>query len=82
MGEGRNVYRVFVGRPEGNKPLRRPRCRWENGIKMDLSKIGWGLWSGFTWLRIGTIGGSCECGDEPSDYGATELISWFLFDLK
>jgi hypothetical protein len=57
MGEGRNVYRVLVGKPEGKRPLGRPRRRWEDGIKMDLSVTGWGVWSGFTWLRIGTVGG-------------------------
>jgi hypothetical protein len=58
MGEGRNVYRVLVGKPEGRRPLGRPRRRWEDGIKMDLWKIGWGgVWSGFTWLRAGTVGG-------------------------
>jgi hypothetical protein len=57
MGEGRNVYRVLVGKPKGKRPLGRPRRRWEDGIEMDLRKIGWGVWSGFTWLRIGTVGG-------------------------
>jgi hypothetical protein len=42
MGEGRNVYRVLVGKPEGKRPLGRPRRRWEDGIKMDLREIGWG----------------------------------------
>jgi hypothetical protein len=56
MGEGRNMYRVLVGKPEGKRPLGRPRRRWEDGIKMDLREIGWGGWSGFTWLRIGIIG--------------------------
>jgi hypothetical protein len=41
MGEGRNVYRVLVGKPEGKRPLGRPRRRWEDGIKMDLREIGW-----------------------------------------
>jgi hypothetical protein len=36
MGEGRNVYRVLVGKPEGKRPHERPRHRWEGGIKMDL----------------------------------------------
>jgi hypothetical protein len=40
MGEGRNVYRVLVGKPEGKSPLEKPRRRWENGIKMDLRVIG------------------------------------------
>jgi hypothetical protein len=57
MGEGRIVYRVSVGKPVGKRPLERPRQRWEDGIKMDLVEIGWAVWSGFTWLRIGIVGG-------------------------
>jgi hypothetical protein len=57
MGEGRNVYRVLVGQLEGKRPLERPRRRWEAGIRMDLGEIVWGVWSGFTWLRIGIVGG-------------------------
>jgi hypothetical protein len=40
MGEGRGVYRVSIGRPEGKRPLRRPRRRWEDNIKLDLREIG------------------------------------------
>jgi hypothetical protein len=40
MGEGRGAYRVLVGRPEGKRPLGRPRRRWEYNIKMDLREIG------------------------------------------
>jgi hypothetical protein len=40
MGEGRGVYRVLVGRPEGKRPLGRPRRRWEDNIKMELSEEG------------------------------------------
>jgi hypothetical protein len=40
MGEGRGVYRVMVGRPEGKRPLGRPRRRWEDSIKMDLQEVG------------------------------------------
>jgi hypothetical protein len=48
----------LVGNPEKERPLCRPRRRWEDGIKMDLREIGWGgVWSGFTWLMIGTAGG-------------------------
>jgi hypothetical protein len=39
-GEGRGVYRVLVERPEGKRPLGRPRRRWEDNIKMDLREIG------------------------------------------
>jgi hypothetical protein len=57
MEEGRNVYRVLVAKPEGKRPLERPRRRWKDGIKMDLREIGWGVWNGFTWFRIGIVGG-------------------------
>jgi hypothetical protein len=42
MGEERNVYKVLVGKPERKRPLGRPRCRWEDGISMDLREIGGG----------------------------------------
>jgi hypothetical protein len=42
MGEKRNVYRLLVGKPEGKRPLGRPRRRWIDNIKMDLVVIGWG----------------------------------------
>jgi hypothetical protein len=41
MGEGRNVYRVLVGKTEGKRPLERPRRRWVDGLKIDLREIGW-----------------------------------------
>jgi hypothetical protein len=49
MGEGRNVYRVLVGKPVGKRPLGRPRHRWEYGIKMDRREIGWG---GVEWIHL------------------------------
>jgi hypothetical protein len=57
MGEGRGVYRVLVGRPEGKRQLGRPRCRWEDNIKMDLREIGIVGVAGFGWLGIGSGGG-------------------------
>jgi hypothetical protein len=42
MGEKRKVYKVLVGKPEGKRPLGRPRRRWEVGIRMDLREIVWG----------------------------------------
>jgi hypothetical protein len=49
MGEGRNLYRVLVGMPEGKSPLERLRRRWEDAIKMDLKEIGWG---GVEWIHL------------------------------
>jgi hypothetical protein len=57
MGKGINMYIILVGKPEGKSPLERRRHRWEDGTKMDLRYIGWGVWSGFTWLRIVIVGG-------------------------
>jgi len=42
MGERRGVYRVLVGKPEGRRPLGRPRRRWEDNIKIDLQEVGCG----------------------------------------
>jgi hypothetical protein len=54
MGEKRNVYRLLVGKPEGKRPLGRPRRMWIDNIKMGLLEIGF---SAVDWLRIGTGGG-------------------------
>jgi len=56
MGKGRVVHRILVGKPEGKRPLGRPRRRWEDNIKMDFRGVG-GSGSGWSWLRIGTDGG-------------------------
>jgi len=49
MGERRGVYRVLVGKPEGKRPLERPRRRWENNIKMDLQEVRRG---GMDWIEL------------------------------
>jgi len=49
MGGRRGVYRVLVGKPEGERPLGRPRCRWEGNIKMDLQEVGCG---GMDWIEL------------------------------
>jgi hypothetical protein len=46
LGERRGAYRVTVGKPEGKTPLGRPKPRWDDNIKMDLRKVGWGIGSG------------------------------------
>jgi hypothetical protein len=49
MGEGRGVYRLLVGRPEGKRPLGRPRRKWEDNIKLDLREIGI---DGVNWIQL------------------------------
>jgi hypothetical protein len=57
MGEKRHTYRLFVGKPEGKRPLGRPRIRWVANIKMGLGEKGWLVCTGLVWLRRGTSGG-------------------------
>ena len=49
MGEGRDMYRFLVEKPEGKKPLGRPRRRWEDNIKMDLREVGCGS---MDWIEL------------------------------
>jgi len=49
IGERKGVYRVLVGKPEGKRPLGRPRCRWEDNIKIDLQEVGCG---GMDWIEL------------------------------
>jgi hypothetical protein len=49
MGERRGAYRTLVGKPEGRRPLGRPRRRWENNIRMDLREVGWGC---MDWINL------------------------------
>jgi len=49
MREGRGMYRVLVGKPDGKRPLGKPRRRWENNIKMDIQEVGWG---GMDWIEL------------------------------
>ena len=58
MVERRGVCRVLVEKPEGKRPLGRPRRRWEDNIKMDLQGVGCEGITGSSWLRIGTGGGN------------------------
>jgi len=57
MGERKGLYMVLVGKPKGKRSLGRPTRRWENNIKMVFRKWDVGVWTGSSWLRIGTGGG-------------------------
>jgi hypothetical protein len=57
MWEERVVHRVLVGKPEGMRPLGRPRRRWEDNIKKDLQEVRGVVGTGWSGLRIGTGGG-------------------------
>jgi hypothetical protein len=56
IGEKRNTYRLLMGKPEGKRPLGRPRHGWVNNTRMALVEVQWGDWTGLVWLRIGTGG--------------------------
>jgi hypothetical protein len=76
MGEDRKVYKVLVGKPEGKRPLGRPRRRWKDGVRMDLREIGLGgCGLDSTGSGQGPVAGCGECSDEPSGSCATELVS-------
>jgi hypothetical protein len=70
MGAKRNAYRILVGKPEGNRPLGRPRRRWVDNIKMDLREIGW---DGMDWIDLA----HCEYGNEPPGViKCWEVLEW------
>jgi hypothetical protein len=57
MGERRQAYKILVGKSEGKRPLGRPWRRWEDNIRVNVSKRVGRLWTGFIWLRTGTKDG-------------------------
>ena len=67
MGEGSDVYRVLVWKPEGKRPLGRPRRRWEDNVKMDLQEVGGGCGDCMELAQDrDRRRGTCEYGEEPS----------------
>jgi hypothetical protein len=50
IGERRNIYKILAGKPEGERPLRRPRHRWKDNIRIDLRERGW---VGVDWMHLG-----------------------------
>ena len=71
MGEKRGVYSVLVGKPEGKKPLGRPRRRWDENIRMDLQEVGCRV---IDWIELaedrGQVASTFECGNKAS--GSTQ----------
>jgi hypothetical protein len=76
---GKKVYTVLVEKPEGKRPLRRPRLRWKDNIRLDIRETGWGGVGGggmdSPGSRQGQFVGCCECGDEYSGSGVTDLVT-------
>jgi hypothetical protein len=62
MGEEKGVSRVLVGKPEGKRPLGRPRRRWVNNIRIDLQEVGCEYMG---WIGLAQVANACECGNEP-----------------
>jgi hypothetical protein len=67
IGERRGIYRVLVRKPEGKRPLGRPKFRWEDNIKMSLYEVGWGR--GMDLIDLGQdrmVAASCTRDKDPS----------------
>jgi hypothetical protein len=72
----KKAYKVLVGKPEGKRPLGRPRRRWEDGIRMDPGEIGLGgCGLDSTSSGQGQVASCCECSDELSGSWSTESVS-------
>jgi hypothetical protein len=65
MGIMRNAYSILVRKSEVKRPLRRPRCRWEDNVRMYLREIRWEGRTEFIWLRIRSLVGFSEHSNEP-----------------
>jgi hypothetical protein len=70
MGEKKSAYRIFVGKPEGNRQLGRPRRRWEDNIKIDHREIGWG---GMDSIDLAQ---DRDQWSRPVQRGARDILSW------
>jgi hypothetical protein len=73
-GRREKCTRFLAGKPEGKRPLGRPRRGWEDGIRMDLGRLAWGCGLDSTGSGQVPVAGCCECGDEPSVSCATDLV--------
>jgi hypothetical protein len=71
-------YRVLVGKPEGKGPLGRTNFRWKDNIKIDLQKVGCGVWTGLNWLRLEVAG---KYKRRNYDNPAHRLCNYILYDI-
>jgi hypothetical protein len=75
MGDKRNAYRMLVGKPEENRPIGRPRRRWEDNVRTDLGEVGWDV---IDWIHLAQNriqwGAPCEYGNEPSGFTKIYVI--------
>jgi hypothetical protein len=71
---GEKLVEGFGGKTRRKKPLERLRRGWEDGIKMDIKEIGWGIGVDSPGSGYGSLAGSCECGDDPSGSGTMESV--------
>jgi hypothetical protein len=55
MAKMRNAYKILVGKPKAKRLLGKPRCMWEDDIRMDLRQMGGNVWTEFIWLRAWTL---------------------------
>ena len=80
MGKRRGAYRILMGKPEGRRPLGRPRRKLEDNIKMDLQKWGKGAWTRLIWLRTGRGGELLWMRQWTSRFLKMRRISdWYVF---
>ena len=79
-GEKWGAWKVLMGKPEGRRPLGRPRLMWEDNIKTDLWKVWW-AWTVSVWLRIGTGGGLLSIRWWTFGFHKKKRISWVAEEL-
>jgi hypothetical protein len=66
IGQGRGVYRILVVKSEGKRSLGKARPSCYHNIKIELQEVDFVLWTESKWIKMGTGGGHCECGNESS----------------
>jgi hypothetical protein len=78
-GRGEKIVQGFGGKARRKETTWKTRCKWEDGIRMDLRETGWGCGLDSTGSRLGPVVSCCERGDEPSGSCAMELVSLSIY---